>query len=888
MSAAENIPSEPLVTENDVIKSLHLFAEADDEALQFAKEKLELVEFAKDQPVILQGESGDHVYFIKSGSVEIVNYRPEGNRIHRLALLKAGSHFAEVSVLNKATKSSSAYAYEDSELYRMTGTNFSHMLQRFPAICKKLTQMLAELNHRVEASTEFIPFFTPMMYRGGASQLSELIPSAKWASLGVIPVEFKGGILSLAMKDPRSNAAIDMLNGRVSTIAAYAIDNEGFDAVLKMAMNPAAGPRKPMMAETKHEHPPTDVLELFQEHELFSRFPAETLQQLKDNLPAQEIKKGMLLAKPGDTPKTAYLIWKGSLHLSRPIDRSKAFAPIMKLGSGDLVCEVALMTSKPVIHFIRATEDTTVIPLPFELVTQLMSSAAFAYPLAQHLGRRLSALGKLSGIQYFNYPGVLNFQPLKRLLPYNVMTDYQAIPLSLIDNEVQLGVVSTDRNTASSLINRYLSEYRVKVVNINEQQFKSWLSQFASMKDTGPAEPQAKGGATVDQKMDPVALLNDIFMRGLTNRASDIHFEPFEFDMTVRYRVDGVLSESSFRIGKELAKQVISRLKVLSDMDLANHSIPQDGQLKCDIKGEPFLARASVLPVKYGEKVVLRIIRSKNSLIPLNMLAPDRRSIQMLQHVSRAPYGLFIVTGPTGSGKTTTLYSLLGDMNKVDVNITTVEDPIEMEIAGTNQVEIDKKRGVDFQACLKSVLRQDPDVVMIGEIRDPESARIVFDAAITGHVVLSTLHTNNSMDVVHRLRDLGVTPATIGAGLLGVMTQRLVRGVCRHCTTTRPTTTAEARVIRSTFPDLEVPEEMAHGAGCPACGHTGYMDRIPVFEMWRNTAEMTNALSRGAELAELQAIARKDGFETLFEFGVKMALIGLTTIDEVRRNISHD
>ena len=385
---------------------------------------------------------------------------------------------------------------------------------------------------------------------------------------------------------------------------------------------------------------------------------------------------------------------------------------------------------------------------------------------------------------------------------------------------------------------------------------------------------------------DPVQALSTILAEGSLNRSSDIHLEPNDDHMSIRYRVDGVLIERDETIPSEYAPEIINRIKVMAEMDISVSKAPQDGQLKMKIEDEDFLARVSTLPTKKGEKAVLRVIKSNSPVVPLNMLAPDRRTVNILKRIAGARQGLFLVTGPTGSGKSTTLYSLLHEINNVGVNIVTLEDPVEKEIPGLSQVQINKKAGLSFVSALKAFLRQDPDVIMVGEIRDEESARIVTEAAITGHLVLSTMHTNSSLDVANRLEELGVSPVTIAAAMLGTVSQRLLRANCKTCLIERVPNQFEIALFKEFLPQVEPPKLVKEGTGCPRCNNTGYLDRIPVFEIWRNTDKMTHTLAHMDRWENLKTVAKEDGFESLIEFALKMVLSGLTSMDEVKRCLS--
>lgn len=868
-----------------LLRTFSLFKEADDLTLDFALRNMEEMHIEKGQPIILQGESSDHVYFIRSGQVEILNYLAEERRSQRVTLLGKGANFGEFSVLRKGIKSSSAYAYEDCDLLRIHGPQFMQLMQGFPSIAKNLVKMLAELNSRVEANSEFIQNYSHSMLNVSPAVM-ELLPQAQWRRLGLVPIELRNGLLTVATKDVKASALIETLGARPIDVAVYQIEESDMEEALAMAANPSTRTKG---AKTESLSGAPDIYTLLKGHTVFKDFPEETLQQFKNHLPPQEIKRGTIFAKPGYKFEAIYLVWRGLLHVGRPIQKARTLAPVLKLGPGSFLGEVAVLGGGGQPFVVRALEDTIVIPIPVGVVDQLLSSPVFTIPLAVHLEQRLQQIGKIAGIQYYKAESAPNFKEVRHLVPYPIMLEQRVMPLEIRDGEVILGTVHNSQGVLS-IIGRYLADYRVRLVSITDAQFQSWFSSFASVKEKREAETtlarMTVGDAPVTHQ-DPLKLLDELLLTGYNGRASDIHFEPFERDMTVRYRVDGVLVERPEKIPTGVAKQIISRLKVLSNMDISNHRTPQDGQMKTVLGDVNFVARASSLPVKHGEKVVLRVIRSRASVIPLNMLVPDRRTIQILQNVARSPQGLFLVTGPTGSGKTTSLYSVLSNINRVEVNITTIEDPVEMEIQGCNQIEVDRKKGLDFASALRSVLRQDPDVIMVGEIRDEESAKIVLEAAITGHLVISTLHTDSSLDVPARLKEFGIAPSHLAAGLLGVLTQRLVRAICKKCISTRPINPGEKRLIESVLGAGKAPEEMYYGKGCPTCQNSGYYDRIPVFEVWRKTLEVNNALLNSAGLIELKTVVKQDGFETLFEFGVKMAVLGLTTIEEVERNLSN-
>jgi type II secretory ATPase GspE/PulE/Tfp pilus assembly ATPase PilB-like protein len=547
------------------------------------------------------------------------------------------------------------------------------------------------------------------------------------------------------------------------------------------------------------------------------------------------------------------------------------------LGSGDVFGEENLVLGRAPCCYAVATSPSVIHALPRETMQQLMTSPDFCRQLGTSMIEKLEIRSAKSVVRYFD--GTPHVQGL---IPASVVTERKVIDLGETNEQVTVGFVNADVESAYAAAGRYIVGKRIRLELVKESDFKRFAAAApAKAPPPPPGKPDPRAGET------GTALLEGLIANGFTERASDIHFEPGENALTVRYRIDGVLKEIGEKIPAAVAKEVVSRLKVMSGMDISNHFTPQDGQLKISVGGDTVIARASVIPTKLGEKMVLRLIRSKSSIIPYNMISPDRRLINILREVVNARQGLFLITGPTGSGKSTTLYSLLNELNRVDSNCVTLEDPVEMNIPGISQMEMNEKTGLTFARALRSVLRQDPDVIMVGEVRDEESAEIVFKAAITGHLVLSTLHTNNSLDVTARLRELGVSPATIATALIGVLAQRLVRSVCRDCREMRPIKPYEAQLIRETYPDVVLPETMAEGRGCARCHDTGYFDRLPVFEVWRKTTAIKGLLARDpANYEGLEKTARADGFVSLQEFGLKLALAGLTTVDEVLRCIS--
>jgi type IV pilus assembly protein PilB len=379
-----------------------------------------------------------------------------------------------------------------------------------------------------------------------------------------------------------------------------------------------------------------------------------------------------------------------------------------------------------------------------------------------------------------------------------------------------------------------------------------------------------------------VRLVNVLLLNAIRKGASDIHVEPYEKRLRIRYRIDGVLNEE-MNPPLKLKNALVSRLKIMSQLDIAERRLPQDGRIKLKLgKGREMDFRVSVLPTMWGEKVVLRLLDKGNLQLDMTKLGFDPAPLVDFQWAINQPWGMVLVTGPTGSGKTTTLYSALSDLNKPGVNISTAEDPVEYNLHGINQVQMHDEIGLNFAMALRSFLRQDPDIIMVGEVRDFETAEISVKAALTGHLVLSTLHTNDAPATISRLLNMGVEPFLITASVNLVLAQRLARRVCPECS--RPVAAdPEALTDLGATPEQIKTAKIARGAGCTVCNNTGYKGRIALYEVMRFTDDLKEMVLQGASTAELKAAAIRKGMSTLRASGIRKVLEGVTTAEEVLR-----
>lgn len=380
-----------------------------------------------------------------------------------------------------------------------------------------------------------------------------------------------------------------------------------------------------------------------------------------------------------------------------------------------------------------------------------------------------------------------------------------------------------------------------------------------------------------------IRLVNSVFSRALDARASDIHIEPFEHHLSIRFRIDGVLQEVETP-SAQLAPAVISRLKILSKLNIAERRLPQDGRIQLRMQGRPIDLRVSTVPTMHGESVVMRILDKQSINLDLDAIGLSPQILKDFKAVLARPNGVFLVTGPTGSGKTTTLYAALSRLNTVDRKILTVEDPVEYQITGVNQIQTASKVGLDFAGALRSILRQDPDVVMIGEIRDKETASIAIQAALTGHIVLSTLHTNDAPSAITRLLDMGVEDYLLTSTVNGVMSQRLVRKLCSHCKQPHTISSEELSTMGVTHLLEPGQEVTVYGPGeCDECAHTGYRGRMGIHELLLMNDQVRHEVLQRASSEQIYRVAREYGMLSMFEDGFSKVLAGLTSIAEVLR-----
>ncbi|WP_003542115.1 GspE/PulE family protein [Desulfotomaculum nigrificans] len=487
-------------------------------------------------------------------------------------------------------------------------------------------------------------------------------------------------------------------------------------------------------------------------------------------------------------------------------------------------------------------------------------------------------------------PGYWMNAELMKLIPEHIVRRYKAIPVAKDGNILTVAMVDPLNLVAIDDL-RLITGMEIDTVLASERDVDNAIQKFYGMpdlerelQDFEVVENQALQLEQPDDMMDEapiVRLVNSIIVQAINDKASDIHIEPYENGVRVRFRVDGILREAMV-LPKRSRSSLASRFKILAQLNIAEKRVPQDGRIQIKYGEREIDLRVSTMPTIFGEKVVIRLLDKTNRLTNLNQLGFSDINRQRVEKLLKSTYGMLLITGPTGSGKTTTLYSALLELNNMEKNIITIEDPVEYMLEGINQTQVNPKAGLNFATGLRSMLRQDPDIIMVGEIRDKETAEIAIRAATTGHLVLSTLHTNDAAGALTRLIDMEIEPFLVSSSVMGVVAQRLIRKICPHCCVEyTPAPDGPERIFLGIGADQEV--KLYRGNGCALCGNTGYRERMAIHEVLIVTKEIRKLVNEKASADEIKMVALNQGMITLKEDGIAKALQGLTTIAEVMR-----
>lgn len=511
----------------------------------------------------------------------------------------------------------------------------------------------------------------------------------------------------------------------------------------------------------------------------------------------------------------------------------------------------------------------------------------------------LDALAIQYGIEYKSHLEFTDTNDIFKKIPAAFLRNNSLVPFKIVKNRISIATSDILRIQPIDDLKQMFAGYTTEVVLSGENEISRIItshfdgasaattSELIEDLEEADFEILSRTSTETSEILDTandapiIRLVNTIIRQAVTDKASDIHFEIYEKELVVRFRIDGILYKM-FTPPKKFQDSIISRIKIMANLNIAENRLPQDGRIQVKVSGKEIDIRVSVFPTQFGERIVLRLLNKSDMSFDLNSIGFSDEALKKFNSLIDITHGIILVTGPTGSGKSTTLYGVLSRLNTDDVNILTVEDPIEYQIQGIGQMQIKPKIGLTFSTGLRSILRQDPDIVMIGEIRDTETADIAVQAALTGHRVFSTLHTNDAASGVTRLVDMGVEPYLISSSVNAFLAQRLVRKICPHCITSYKPTQQELSRGGLTKSKLKK-ESLYKGKGCEKCLNTGYSGRLGIFELMPVSDGIRKLIMSGTDAATIKELAVKEGMKTLLQDGIEKVVKGLTTLEEVLR-----
>ena len=646
-----------------------------------------------------------------------------------------------------------------------------------------------------------------------------------------------------------------------------------------------------------------DLTAFLDRTQLLHFFPAHYKEQIARHLVRLEFPKDKEIFKEGDPSDGLYLIAAGSVGAFISDPELGIEFQIAKLGINECFGEMGLLTGEPRSATIRTLEEVVAYQLPSKVFfTLLNGSAQMAVELGKILAKRVAEMSRnqpttqTADISRFQFNA-----DLFHMLSESLISQHKIIPLSLEEGVLTVGSVNIKNTLGYDAVKRIFRGVRLQPLQISESDFNKFMEKakqlLAKPIVSAPQvkkphtiqywsedEKDEKGGMAISGE-ETKRLLDNILSEAIDLESSDIHIEPEYEETVVRFRVEGRLRKRTGSvIPRNVYKSLVSRIKVLSKLDIAEKRLPQDGRFSITIDGRDIDFRVSTLLSKNGEKVVLRILDASTALIELSRVIIADKIYQVLRRMLFQPHGVILVSGPTGSGKTTTMYSMLNERKSKELNIVTVEDPIEYSIPGITQVQINEAIGLGFSTVLRTILRQDPDVILVGEIRDSDTAKMAFEAGLTGKLVISSFHANNSLSALVRLFELGIDPYLASSALLGIINQRLVRRLCPNCA--KPFDYPEAVIKSLTLAgayDPRAPMKLLQPRGCPTCNNAGFKGRMAALELMIFNEATKHLILKKAPPSEIKREAEKGSYISLGKYCNFLLANGLTAPGEVLR-----
>jgi type IV pilus assembly protein PilB len=696
-------------------------------------------------------------------------------------------------------------------------------------------------------------------------------------------------------------------------------------------------------AEAEPEARPVSPLTHYlQQIKLFSALSYEECLMVENRLKPREFAPFQTVVKEGGPGDSMFFVHVGAVEVRKRDPNTGIEFLLAELKPGSCFGEMALLTGKPRAASVVATEPTMCgILEQTDFEDLLLSNPKIGLALSRVLAERLEESNQQTGIEYINLNKLQFDARVLKLLPQQMLLEHKILPLAYVNNRLTLAMVNPNNLIALDDVRRILKGVLIEPVATSEEDFKRFMATVyvdllkkeeekkAAARDQAMALMQSVAGERAAAEIEKmiaradttesileslqsdalkslevtdtpqpaenvtdlsrsaedapiIRLANNVMALAIKKGASDIHIEPQEKEVAVRFRIDGKLQQVEV-VPKRIQMGLISRLKILAKLDISEKRLPQDGRISVRMEERPIDFRVSTIPSKWGEKICMRILDKSNTLLGLDKLILHQETLALVRDMVAQPYGIIYVTGPTGSGKTTTLYSALAELNDPDVNISTAEDPIEYDLPRVNQVQAHKEIGLDFARILRAFLRQDPDIILVGETRDTETAKIAVEAALTGHLVFTTLHTNDAASAFTRLGEMGIEPFLMSSSTIGAIAQRLTRRLCQECK--EPYTPDDlALKYMSLQPDPSI--AFYRNKGCERCSFSGYKGRVGVYEVLRMNAPLRRLVGQGSAAEAINEAAVQNGMKTLKDYSLWLLQNGWTSMEEILQVVS--
>jgi len=667
-------------------------------------------------------------------------------------------------------------------------------------------------------------------------------------------------------------------------------------------------------------------LHFLQRIKLFSGLSVDECQQVVKRMKRRDFPPNQIIVREGAPGNSMFFITAGLVEVRKKDPNTGIDFLLTEMGPGQNFGEMSLLTGKPRTATVSALQPTTCAVLEQKDFQELfMQYPKIGLALTTILADRVEQASQQVGIEFINLAKMQIDPRVLQLLPQPMMVQHRVLPVAFANNRLTLAMTNPNNIIALDDIRRVIKGVMIEPVIVTEEDFRKFMNTTYQQLTKKEDEPAATSGGkqseligapkaevtvdllqsdiirdlqmtedlqasvTTDNKQELmnasedapiIRLANSILGLAIKKGTSDIHIEPMETDVQVRFRIDGVLQVVQ-NLPKKVQLGLVSRLKILSKLDISEKRLPQDGRISVQMEGKPIDFRVSSVPAKWGEKICMRILDKSNTTLGLDKVISHEPVLKLVRELVSQPYGIMYVTGPTGSGKTTTLYSALAEINEPGINISTAEDPIEYDLPGVVQIQANKDIGLDFARILRAFLRQDPDVILVGETRDKETAQIAVEAALTGHMVFTTLHTNSAAGAFVRLGEMGVEPFLMSASTVGVMAQRLTRRLCQKCK--EPTEIDDT--VRQ-YLGLSKDDVTYKGKGCEYCNEKGVKGRVGIYEVMKMNAELRSMVAKGASTEDIHACAVKNGMIDLKAYAGILLREGLTSVEEVLQVVS--